>query len=127
MNAVDYRRIYVQAILLNGHHVLMLRLPGQNWELPAGEAEEGELPEDAAIRIMEETAGLSVKVTRTLTREKNVNDTYRIKLTFLVEALSAVSFDPSEQQGPWERDWRSLRSTDLKSRIYDKHLSGKEK
>lgn len=123
---MDYRRIKVEAVLLNGHHVLMVRPQDGEWGLPSGEAEEGELPEDAVIRVMDELAGVEVKVSRTLNRDKHVRDHYRLVLTFLVEA-HAVRYDPREHPGPWQVDWRSLRSPELKEQIYDKYLAGKER
>jgi ADP-ribose pyrophosphatase YjhB (NUDIX family) len=124
---VDYRRIKVQAIIMNGHHVLMVRpAHGTAWALPGGEAEEGEIPEDAILRTVAEQTGAAVKVVKILTREKSVHSTHRLVLTFLAELVS-LRYDPREQQGELEVDWRSLRSPELKEEIYDKHLKGKER
>ena len=123
---MDYRRIKVEAVLLNGHHVLMVRPAGGVWALPSGEAEEGELPEDAIIRVMAETAGFDVKVSRTLNRDKHVREHHRLVLTFLVEARSG-RMEPAETDSGWQVDWRSLRSPELKEQIYDRYLAGKER
>jgi ADP-ribose pyrophosphatase YjhB (NUDIX family) len=126
LRRMDYRRIKVEAVLLNGHHVLMVRPENGVWTLPSGEAEEGELPEDAAIRIMAETAGVEVRVSRTLNRDKHVRDHYRLVLTFLVEAQSP-RFEPPQGESGLEVDWRNLRSPELKEKIYEKYLAGKER
>ena len=123
---MDYRRIKVEAVLLNGHHVLMVRPEDGVWALPSGEAEEGELPEDAAIRVMAEAAGVEVKVTRTLNRDKHVRDHHRLVLTFLVEARSQ-RFEPASGESGLLVEWRSLRSPELKEQIYDRYLAGKER
>ena len=123
---MDYRRIWAQAIIMRGHHVLMVRTPGGHWMLPGGEAEEGETPEDALIRIVSTDTGADIKIIKHLTREKNVHEEYRLVLTFLGE-LQSMSYDPSVFTGPLEVDWRSMRAPDLKESIYDKHLAGKER
>ena len=128
MKHVDYRRIKVQAIIMNGNHVLMVR-PGQGcpWELPGGEAEEGEIPEDALMRTVSEQTDLTVKVTKTLTREKDVHAHHRLILTFLTEPETLV-YDPREHcREDLEVDWRSMRSPEMKEEVYDKHLKGKER
>ncbi len=123
---MDYRRIKVEALLLNGHHVLMVRPENGVWTLPYGEAEEGELPEDAAIRVMAEAAGVDVRVSRTLNRDKHVRDYHRLVLTFLVEAQSA-HFEPAPRVPGLQAEWRNLRSPELKEQIYEKYLAGKER
>jgi len=123
---MDYRKIRVQAVVLNGHYVLMVREPGQAWVLPGGWVEEGETPEDGLMRLLEETTGCAVKVTKHLTREKQSQGETRLLLTFLAEALSK-QYNPKEHRGKYQVDWRSLRSTDLKEQVYDKHLAGKER
>lgn len=40
-------------------HVLLIRDPYRKWGLPKGHLEEGEAPEDAAVREVEEETGLS--------------------------------------------------------------------
>ncbi len=123
---MDYRRIKVEALLLNGHHVLMVRPADGVWSLPSGEAEEGELPEDAAIRIMAEIAGVEVKVCRTLNRDKHVREHHRLVLTFLVEAQSP-RFEPPRSESGLKVEWRNLRSPELREQIFDKYLAGKER
>ncbi len=123
---MDYRRIYVQAIILNGHHVLMVRPPGGVWALPGGDVEEGETPEDAVQRTVAAQIGGDVRVTRHLSREKRNESLHRLVLTFLAEATSP-KFGPVSRRGALEVDWRSLRSEGLKETIYTKHLSGKER
>ena len=123
---MDYRRIKTQAIIMRGHHILMVRTPGGHWMLPGGEAEEGETPEDALIRTVATDTGAEIKVIKHLTREKNVHATYRLVLTFLTE-LENLSYDPTAFSGPLEVDWRSMRSPELKEEVYDKHLAGKER
>ncbi|KAF0195230.1 MAG: NTP pyrophosphohydrolase [Bacillota bacterium] len=123
---MDYRRIRTQAIIMRGHHVLMVRTPGDHWMLPGGDAEEGETPEDALIRTVSFETGAEIKVIKHLTREKNVHEPYRLVLTFLGE-LESLSYDPSTYIGPLEVDWRSMRAPELKEEIYDKHLAGKER
>lgn len=123
---MDYRRIYVQAIILNGHHVLMVRPPGGIWALPGGDVEEGENPEDAVQRITAVQTGAEVKVTKHLTREKHGEGPHRMVLTFLTE-MQSHRYDPTAYSGPLEVSWRSLRSPELKETIYDKHLGGKER
>lgn len=122
---MDYRRIYVQAVILNGHHVLMVRPKGGTWALPGGDVEEGETPEDAVQRTVAVQTGAEVKVTKHLTREKH-GEGYRMLLTFLAEQQS-LKYDPTSFSGPLEIDWRSLRSIELRETIYDKHLGGKER
>lgn len=122
---MDYRRIRVAAVLLNGHHVLMVRNEENHWELPGGEAEEGEMPEDAVIRAVAEQTGAAVKVLKTLHRAKDVHRTHRIELTFLVEAVG--HYDPLTTSGTQNADWRSLRSPELKEKIYDRFLAGRER
>jgi len=123
---MDYRRIYVQAIVLNGHHVLMVRPQGGVWALPGGDVEEGETPEDAVRRAVAAQVGADVKVTRHLSREKRTESLHRLVLTFLAEPMSS-KFDFKMRRGAFEIDWRSLRSEELKESIYEKHLSGKER
>lgn len=123
---MDYRRIYVQAIVLNGHHVLMVRPPGGVWALPGGDVEEGETPEDAVRRTVALQTGAEVRVTRHLSREKRNESLHRMVLTFLAEQHS-LKLDPVSRRGVFEIDWRSLRSEELKESIYEKHLSGKER
>lgn len=123
---MDYRRILVQAIILNGHHVLMVRPPGGIWALPGGDVEEGETPEDAIQRTVAVQTGAEVKVTKHLTREKHSDGPYRMVLTFLSEQQS-MRYDPTAFTGPLEVDWRSLRSPELRESVYDKHLGGKER
>jgi len=123
---MDYRRIYVQAIVLNGHHVLMVRPSGGVWALPGGDVEEGETPEDAVRRAVAAQTGAEVRVTRHLSREKRNESLHRMVLTFLAEQYS-LKADPLSRRGTFEIDWRSLRSEELKESIYEKHLSGKER
>ncbi len=124
---VDYRRIKVQAIVLNGNHVLMVRgAKGTAWGLPGGEAEEGEIPEDGILRAVAEQTGALIKVVKVLTRQKDVHAEHRLVLTFLAELLTHT-YDPIEHQGELEVDWRSLRSPELKAEVYDVHLKGKER
>ncbi|MBT9155416.1 MAG: hypothetical protein DDT37_00383 [Firmicutes bacterium] len=123
---MDYRRIYVQAIVLNGHHVLMVRPLGGVWALPGGDVEEGETPEDAVRRTVAAQTGADVRVTRHLSREKRNESLHRMVLTFLAEP-TLLKFDLVLRRGTSEVDWRSLRSEELKETIYEKHLSGKER
>jgi len=123
---MDYRKIRVQAVVLNGHYVLMVRELGGAWVLPGGWVEEGETPEDALLRLLAETTGCAVKVTKHLTREKLNQGETRLLLTFLAEGLSK-QYNPREYKGPLQVDWRSLRSSELREQVYDKHLAGKER
>ncbi|MBT9152259.1 MAG: hypothetical protein DDT35_00473 [Firmicutes bacterium] len=123
---MDYRKIKVQAVILNGQYVLMTRVPGGIWTLPGGEVEEGETPDTALERVVNEATGCAIKVTKHLSREKVNEEDCRLRLTFLAEGLSK-QYDPKGHGGPLQVDWRSLRSPELKELIYDKHLAGKER
>jgi len=123
---MDYRKMKVQAVILNGHYVLMVRQPGGIWDLPGGFAEEGETPDIALLRVVSVTTGYEVRVTKHLTREKLNDENCRLVLTFLAEGISK-QYDPKAQKGPLEVDWRSLRSPELRQEIYTKHLAGKER
>jgi len=123
---MDYRKLKVQAVILNGHYVLMVRQPGGIWGLPGGFAEEGETPDIALLRVVSMTTGYEVRVTKHLTREKLNDENCRLLLTFLAEGISK-QYDPKAQKGPLEVDWRSLRSPELREEIYTKHLAGKER
>jgi len=123
---MDYRKMKVQAVILNGHYVLMVRQAGGIWGLPCGYVEEGETPDIALLRVVSMTTGYEVRVTKHLTREKLNDENCRLLLTFLAEGISK-NYDPKGQGGPLEVDWRSMRSPGLREEIYDKHLAGKER
>lgn len=123
---MDYRKMKVQAVILNGQYVLMVRQPGGIWGLPGGYVEEGETPDIGLLRVVSMTTGYEVRVTKHLTREKLNDESCRLLLTFLAEGISK-HYDPKAHKGPLEVDWRSLRSPELREEIYNKHLAGKER
>jgi mutator protein MutT len=55
--------ISVKGVLIHRGRVLLLRNDRGEWELPGGRLDDGETPEDALIREIQEETGLSVSVT----------------------------------------------------------------
>ncbi len=43
--------------VINGGNILMVRHPDRGWEFPGGHVEEGETPEDALMRELQEEVG----------------------------------------------------------------------
>ena len=63
------RTVSAKAIVRRGDRRLLVRSPGGIWELPGGRPRDGELPEAALVREVEEETGLRVQPGRLLTAE----------------------------------------------------------
>jgi ADP-ribose pyrophosphatase YjhB (NUDIX family) len=61
--------VRAQVVLLRGDRILLARHhreDGDYWVLPGGSIEEGEVPEDAAVRETREETGLEIEIERLL-------------------------------------------------------------
>jgi 8-oxo-dGTP diphosphatase len=92
------KRYIAHGILIQDEKVLLLRraqgrYEGGLWDIPGGTVEEGEKPEEAAIREFQEEAGLRVQIQSEIARWTNMDTKGRPILfetiTFLVELLDA--------------------------------------
>lgn len=88
--------IVVGVIYQNGKILIQRRPPkgllGGLWEFPGGKIDDGETPENALLREIEEETGLEVKIGRQLTQLKHAYTHFKISLTcFICEYQSGTA------------------------------------
>jgi 8-oxo-dGTP diphosphatase len=90
------KRYIAHGIIIQDGKILLLRrsqgrYEGGLWDIPGGTVEEGEKPEEAAVREFQEEAGLRVQIQSEIARRTNMDTKGRPILfetiTFLVELL----------------------------------------
>ncbi len=60
------REFSAGGVLFKGDEVLLIKNPSGKWTFPKGNVEEGERPEDTAVREVEEETGIKGKIVKPL-------------------------------------------------------------
>jgi 8-oxo-dGTP diphosphatase len=129
MNIEELKRRHaprVQAIVRRGSQILMVKHrdeDGEIWCLPGGALEEGETPEEGALRELREEAGIEGRVVRRLATAFDERGSV-VAHTYLVDIGSqqpTLGHDPELEGGPSvlvDVRWRPLREIPERDRVF---------
>ena len=102
-------------IVYNARLLLIATQKGKRWQLPKGHIEEGETPEQAAIREVQEETGVTGRIVAPLPGveywfiEKGPRRIHKKVDYFLLDYVSgdSVNFDPEEVSGTGWFSWET--------------------